>query len=81
MRDLPLQQLITLSQGQLPQAVVDDLVLRANDGVMPTDDEEPVRGRSGSHQAGSRVQTVIVTGAASESAERPRLASHARAAG
>ncbi len=28
MRDLPLQQLVMMSQGQLPQAVVDDMVLR-----------------------------------------------------
>jgi NAD(P)-dependent dehydrogenase (short-subunit alcohol dehydrogenase family) len=28
-RDLPLQQLVSLSQGQLPQAVVDDLVVQA----------------------------------------------------
>jgi hypothetical protein len=39
-RELPLQQLVTLSQGQLSQAVVDDLVLRANGGVMPEAVEE-----------------------------------------
>ncbi|MBA3019857.1 SDR family NAD(P)-dependent oxidoreductase [Propionicimonas sp.] len=31
----PLQQLVALSQGKVPQGVVDDLVLRANGGVMP----------------------------------------------
>lgn len=32
---LPLQQLVTLSQGQLPQSVVDDLVRAANGGEIP----------------------------------------------
>ena len=39
-RELPLQQLVAMSQGQLPQSVVDDLVLRANGGVMPAEDVE-----------------------------------------
>lgn len=64
-RDLPLQQLITLSQGQLPQAVVDDLVLRANDGVMPTDDEETGAWQERITPGRFEGQTVIVTGAAS----------------
>ncbi len=34
-RGLPLQQLVALSQGQLPQSVIDDLVRQANDGVIP----------------------------------------------
>ncbi|WP_217178855.1 SDR family NAD(P)-dependent oxidoreductase [Streptomyces sp. AC495_CC817] len=61
---LPLQQLVAMSQGALPQAVVDDLVRAANNGVIPDDaDEEgwtekPTSGRF----AG---KTVIVTGAAS----------------
>jgi len=62
-RGLPLQQLVALSQGQMPQSVVDDLVLKANDGVMPEDTatgwvEKTTPGRF----AG---QTVVVTGAAS----------------
>lgn len=59
---LPLQQLVALSQGQLPQALVDDLVLRANGGVAPAEaaitEEYRVPGRFTG-------KTVIVTGAAS----------------
>lgn len=64
LRGLPLQQLVALSQGQTPQSVVDDLVLKANDGVMPTDTgdagwvEQVTPGRFTG-------KTVIVTGAAS----------------
>ena len=62
-RGLPLQQLVAMSQGQLPQSVVDDLVLTANDGVMPEDVvtgwvEKVTPGRFDG-------RTVIVTGAAS----------------
>lgn len=61
---LPLQQLVELSQGQMPQSVVDDLVLQANDGVAP---------ESGESAAWQEVITpgrfagrvVIVTGAGS----------------
>ncbi|MDQ0646559.1 NAD(P)-dependent dehydrogenase (short-subunit alcohol dehydrogenase family) [Microbacterium natoriense] len=61
---LPLQQLVAMSQGALPQSVVDDLVRAANGGVIPEDTdtagwtERPTTGRF----AG---KTVIVTGAAS----------------
>ncbi|MFB7249284.1 SDR family NAD(P)-dependent oxidoreductase [Microbacterium sp. NPDC056234] len=61
---LPLQQLVAMSQGALPQSVVDDLVRSANDGDIPEPDasegwtEKPTAGRF----AG---KTVIVTGAAS----------------
>ncbi|KHK97090.1 short-chain dehydrogenase [Microbacterium mangrovi] len=61
---LPLQQLVTMSQGAMPQSVVDDLVRAANDGEIPADDapagwtEQITPGRF----AG---KTVIVTGAAS----------------
>ncbi|MFJ4172737.1 SDR family NAD(P)-dependent oxidoreductase [Microbacterium sp. NPDC089696] len=61
---LPLQQLVAMSQGQLPQSVVDDLVRAANNGEIPEDaetegwTETPTTGRF----AG---KTVIVTGAAS----------------
>ena len=62
-RGLPLQQLVALSQGQLPQSVIDDFVLRVNGGVMPEDAEsgwveKVTPGRFDG-------KTVIVTGAAS----------------
>ncbi|MGP5007069.1 SDR family NAD(P)-dependent oxidoreductase [Brachybacterium tyrofermentans] len=58
---LPLQQLVALSQGKLPQSVVDDLVRAVNDGEIP--EAEPARGVG----TGGRFvdRTVIVTGAAS----------------
>ncbi|NRG42623.1 SDR family NAD(P)-dependent oxidoreductase [Rathayibacter sp. VKM Ac-2835] len=63
-RSLPLQQLVALSQGQLTQSVVDDLVLRANGGVMPEAVEST--GWRESVVAGRFTgRTVIVTGAAS----------------
>ena len=61
---LPLQQLVAMSQGQLPQSVVDDLIRAANNGEIPEDTntegwtETPTTGRF----AG---KTVVVTGAAS----------------
>jgi len=64
LKGLPLQQLVALSQGQLPQSVVDDLVLKANGGVMPEETESTgwtekvTPGRFSG-------KTVIVTGAAS----------------
>jgi NAD(P)-dependent dehydrogenase (short-subunit alcohol dehydrogenase family) len=62
-RGLPLQQLVALSQGQLPQSVVDDLVLRVNGGVMPEDVESGwVEKLTPGRFDG---KTVIVTGAAS----------------
>ncbi|WP_328467612.1 SDR family NAD(P)-dependent oxidoreductase [Actinoplanes sp. NBC_00393] len=62
-RQLPLQQMVALSQGRIPQSVVDDLVLQVNGGVAPTAEatngtERIVAGRFDG-------QTVIVTGAAS----------------
>jgi len=62
---LPLQQLVVLSQGQLPQSVVDDLVLQVNGGVAPeVTGEDPgwVEKVTSGRFAG---KTVIVTGAAS----------------
>ncbi|KUF08585.1 SDR family NAD(P)-dependent oxidoreductase [Leucobacter sp. G161] len=63
-RSLPLQQLVTLSQGKMPQSVVDDLVRSVNGGEIPAD--------TGSNAWQERItggrfdgQTVIVTGAAS----------------
>lgn len=61
---LPLQQLVTMSQGAMPQSVVDDLVRAANGGEIPAETEstgwaeQVTPGRF----AG---KTVIVTGAAS----------------
>jgi NAD(P)-dependent dehydrogenase (short-subunit alcohol dehydrogenase family) len=64
-RGLPLQQLVVMSQGQLPQELVDGLVLAVNGGVVPeaaADDgtwrEKPTPGRFDG-------KTVVVTGAAS----------------
>jgi NAD(P)-dependent dehydrogenase (short-subunit alcohol dehydrogenase family) len=63
-RSLPLQQMVPLSQGQLPQSVVDNLVLQANGGVLP-EEAEPT-GWVEQITAGRFVgKTVIVTGAAS----------------
>lgn len=63
-KGLPLQQLVALSQGQLPQSVVDDLVRQANGGVMPEQSESAgwVEAVTPSRFAG---RTVVVTGAAS----------------
>lgn len=64
LRGLPLQQLVALSQGQMPQSVVDDLVLKANDGVAPEDGA--ATGWAEKTSAGRFAgKTVIVTGAAS----------------
>ncbi|MEU4691457.1 SDR family NAD(P)-dependent oxidoreductase [Actinoplanes sp. NPDC023714] len=63
-RGLPLQQLVALSQGQIPQEAVDQLVLAVNAGVVPAEAssggwaEKITPGRFDG-------QTVIVTGAAS----------------
>lgn len=66
MRQLPLQQLVTMSQGKLSQDVVDDLVARVNEGtdtVNEADDDTEWRELvvPGRFQG----RTVIVTGAAS----------------
>jgi NAD(P)-dependent dehydrogenase (short-subunit alcohol dehydrogenase family) len=60
---LPLQQLVALSQGQMPQSVIDDLVKAVNGGVIPETEasgwqEKITNGRFSG-------KTVIVTGAAS----------------
>ncbi len=60
---LPLQQLVTLSQGQMPQSVVDDLVRAANGGELVEAEstgwvEKTTPGRFSG-------KTIIVTGAAS----------------
>ena len=63
-KGLPLQQMVALSQGQMPQSVIDDLVLKVNDGVVPEDAESTawVEHITPGRFAG---KTVIVTGAAS----------------
>ncbi|MDQ0614449.1 NAD(P)-dependent dehydrogenase (short-subunit alcohol dehydrogenase family) [Microbacterium sp. W4I4] len=61
---LPLQQLVTLSQGAMPQSVVDDLVRAANGGEIP--EEAATTGWVENITAGRFAgRTVIVTGAAS----------------
>lgn len=61
---LPLQQLVTLSQGQMPQSVVDDLVRAANGGEIPAD-ETPAGWAEQTTPGRFAGKTVIVTGAAS----------------
>lgn len=58
MKALPLQQLVTLSQGELSQSVVDDLVRAVNGGEIPAEEAEvPASARFTG-------KTLIVTGAA-----------------
>jgi NAD(P)-dependent dehydrogenase (short-subunit alcohol dehydrogenase family) len=69
-RGLPLQQLVALSQGQLPQAIVDDLVLRANGGVAPEEAADGADDATGPWREKTTAgrfagKTVVVTGAAS----------------
>jgi NAD(P)-dependent dehydrogenase (short-subunit alcohol dehydrogenase family) len=62
-RQLPLQQMVALGQGRIPQSVVDSLVAQVNDGVAPApaghDQAAAV------HPGRFDGKTVIVTGAAS----------------
>ncbi|WP_277246008.1 SDR family NAD(P)-dependent oxidoreductase [Micrococcus terreus] len=58
---MPLQQLVAMSQGKLPQEAVDGMVLQANGGVMPEVAEETPAGTGSDRFAG---KSVIVTGAA-----------------
>lgn len=62
---LPLQQLVTLSQGQMPQSVVDDLVRAANGGEIPEGDGETAGWTERITPGRFSGKTVIVTGAAS----------------
>ncbi|GCB42786.1 SDR family oxidoreductase [Streptomyces sp. NL15-2K] len=64
-RTLPLRQLVAVSQGQLPQAVVDDLVLQVNDGVVPAEESAPGVWTERVTPGRFDGKTVIVTGAAS----------------
>lgn len=64
-RGLPLQQLVSLSQGKLPQSVIEQLVLQANDNVTP-EEEAPAGGWQERITPGRFAdKTVVVTGAAS----------------
>lgn len=66
LRQLPLQQLVSLSQGALSQDVIDDMVTRANGGTVPnTDAEEPAGWQERIVPGRFEGRTVIVTGAAS----------------
>ena len=61
---LPLQQMVALSQGKMPQEAIDDLVRSANGGEIPADTDSAAwteRATSGRFAG----KTVIVTGAAS----------------
>ncbi len=62
---LPLQQLVALSQGLMPQEAIDALVLRANDGVMPEEEGESGAWTERITDGRFSGKTVIVTGAAS----------------
>lgn len=65
-RNLPLVQLVSLSQGQLSQEIIDDLVARANGGTMPEASDEQSAGWTETIvPTRFAQQTVIVTGAAS----------------
>lgn len=62
---LPLQQLVVLSQGQLPQEAVDGLVKQVNGGIIPDDSATATGWRERITAGRFTGQTVIVTGAAS----------------
>ncbi|MFF1573108.1 SDR family NAD(P)-dependent oxidoreductase [Leifsonia sp. NPDC058292] len=62
---LPLQQLVAISQGAMPQSVVDDLVLRVNGGVAPAVDDDSTTWKERITHGRFEGRTVIVTGAAS----------------
>jgi NAD(P)-dependent dehydrogenase (short-subunit alcohol dehydrogenase family) len=64
---LPLQQLVVLSQGQLPQQLVDDLVRQANGGEIPDESSLSDDGQWRETITPGRFagRTVVVTGAAS----------------
>ncbi|MBO3736990.1 SDR family NAD(P)-dependent oxidoreductase [Actinoplanes flavus] len=64
-RGIPLQQLVALSQGKMPQSVVDDLVLQVNGGVAPAESGESTGWQERITAGRFDGRTVIVTGAAS----------------
>lgn len=66
----PLQRLVALSKGQLPQSVIDDMVLKANGGVAPSPEAEDADAAAApaewvEHVTPGRFtgKTVVVTGA------------------
>ena len=62
-RGLALQVLADMSQGQMPQKVIDDLVMAANGGTMPTVEEAAKSAPTVPGRFAGRI--VIVTGAGS----------------
>nr|WP_156999126.1 SDR family NAD(P)-dependent oxidoreductase [Agromyces terreus] len=62
---LPLQQLVVMSQGQMPQAAVDELVKAVNGGVIPEESGESSAWAEQITSGRFAGKTVIVTGAAS----------------
>ena len=64
-RRLPLQQLVAMSQGQMPQSIVDDLVREVNGGVVPEEAEAGAGWKETITPGRFSDRTVIVTGAAS----------------
>jgi NAD(P)-dependent dehydrogenase (short-subunit alcohol dehydrogenase family) len=60
-----LQQMVALSQGQLPQEVIDGLVKQVNGGVIPTVEGESSGWKERITAGRFEGKTVIVTGAAS----------------
>lgn len=62
-RSMPLQQLVPLSQGRLPQSAVDELVKQVNGGVLPDLDASVWQERTVPGRFEGR--TVVVTGAGS----------------
>ena len=64
-KGLPLQQLVALSQGQMPQSVIDELVLQVNGGIMPAQTDLDTGWSERVTNGRFTGQSVIVTGAAS----------------
>jgi NAD(P)-dependent dehydrogenase (short-subunit alcohol dehydrogenase family) len=62
---LPLRQLVPLSQGELSESTVDDLVARVNDGVIPVDADSDAMWQERVVPGRFDGRTIIVTGAAS----------------
>ena len=72
--DMPLQQLVPLSRGQLPRSAVDDMVRAANDGEIPAEADTDVAAagadradpadRADASSGRFAGRTVVVTGAA-----------------
>lgn len=62
---LALQQLVVMSQGKMPQSVIDDLVLQVNGGTVPEEAEDSSGWVERITSDRFQGRTVIVTGAAS----------------